>query len=362
MCMNNLNLISMKKLVFVLGFCILAAQFTLGQIKVASSGNVGLGTSNLSTSSNITAQGTNILFRNSESGVFNINFSFNESSKSCDISPTGAIGTGSATSLGGKRIWDSGNFNSIGTNYFNGSYLSVYTYSGYRLDANYISCQNFYNYSDKRLKKNINTLPFNRSSFSKLSPVSFDMSDSLLIAKKDKKNRRNATTTHEYGFIAQEIQDLYPQLVIEDDSTGYLKIKPLELLPILVKALHDQQAQIDALTELVTKSNSGPKKVSADMKDNPSETDVLTYPVLDQNIPNPFNTATTIGLYLPSTIGSAAIYVYDMNGVQLKNYSISERGKSTVTIQGSEFKAGMYLYALIADGKVIDTKRMILTK
>jgi len=30
--------------------------------------------------------------------------------------------------------------------------------------------------------------------------------------------------------------------------------------------------------------------------------------------------------------------------------------------RGAEFKAGMYLYALIVDEKVIDTKRMILTK
>lgn len=334
-----------------------STTFLHAQIKVTSDNIVGIGTSTPSTSSNITVQGTNILFRNSASGVFNINFSFNESSKSCDISPTGAYPAGSATSLGGKHVWDSGNFNSLGTNYLSGNYLSVYSYDGYHIQANYISCQSLYNYSDKRLKNNINTLPYDRNSFSKLSPVSFDMSDSLLIAKKDKKNRRKATTTHEYGFIAQEIQDIYPQLVIEDDSTGYLKIKPLELLPILVKALQDQQAQINSLTDLVNKSNSTPKKIGTDQ-----ETDVLSYPVLDQNVPNPFNTATTIGFYLPNSIAAASIYVYDMNGVQLKSYSVAERGKGNITIQGLEFSAGMYLYALIADGKVIDTRRMILIK
>jgi len=51
-----------------------------------------------------------------------------------------------------------------------------------------------------------------------------------------------------------------------------------------------------------------------------------------------------------------------MNGVQLKSYPATERGKGNVIIQGSELIAGMYLYTLIADGKVIDTKRMILTK
>ncbi|MBP8945788.1 MAG: T9SS type A sorting domain-containing protein [Paludibacteraceae bacterium] len=78
--------------------------------------------------------------------------------------------------------------------------------------------------------------------------------------------------------------------------------------------------------------------------------------------PNPFNTTTTIGYYLPTTISNASIYVYDMNGTQLKRYPITERGKGNVIIQGSEFVAGMYLYALIADGKVIDTKRMIFNK
>lgn len=49
-------------------------------------------------------------------------------------------------------------------------------------------------------------------------------------------------------------------------------------------------------------------------------------------------------------------------GVQLKSYLITESGKGNVIIQGFELIAGMYLYALITDGKVIDTKRMILTK
>jgi hypothetical protein len=42
--------------------------------------------------------------------------------------------------------------------------------------------------------------------------------------------------------------------------------------------------------------------------------------------------------------------------------SVKERGDATVTIAGNELSAGMYLYALIADGKVVATKRMILTK
>ena len=34
-------------------------------------------------------------------------------------------------------------------------------------------------------------------------------------------------------------------------------------------------------------------------------------------------------------------------------------GTGNITINGGEFPPGMYMYALIVDGQVLDTKRMI---
>ena len=181
------------------------------------------------------------------------------------------------------------------------------------------------------------------------------------VIKKYQKSKNKIHETAEFGFLAQELMTVYPELVTKD-TLGYYYVNYIGLIPVLVEALKDQKTQINALTDLVTKTNSSPKKAGALITTGLNETDALTYPVLDQNTPNPFNQSTTIGYYLPATTGTASIYVYDMNGVQLKSYSISERGKKNIIINGSEFNAGMYLYALIADGKVIDTKRMILTK
>lgn len=61
-------------------------------------------------------------------------------------------------------------------------------------------------------------------------------------------------------------------------------------------------------------------------------------------------------------VSIANLMIYDMNGKELKEITISERGNASVMIKGSEFTAGMYIYALITDGYLIDTKRMILTK
>jgi hypothetical protein len=81
-----------------------------------------------------------------------------------------------------------------------------------------------------------------------------------------------------------------------------------------------------------------------------------------QNNPNPFSVNTEIKMVLPETAGSANIIVYNLEGKQLKQLQVKGRGNVSTTIFGNELNAGMYIYALIVDGKVVDTKRMILTK
>ncbi len=65
---------------------------------------------------------------------------------------------------------------------------------------------------------------------------------------------------------------------------------------------------------------------------------------------------------VPEDVGFATVMIYNLEGKQMKNIQVQDRGKVSVKISGSELSAGMYLYALIADGKVVDTKRMILTQ
>jgi hypothetical protein len=166
--------------------------------------------------------------------------------------------------------------------------------------------------------------------------------------------------TQEFGFLAQELKEIYPELV-KQDTLGYYYVNYTGIIPLLVEALKEQKAEIEALKLVYKGNNSGIKKVGTTSTE-PNETDALTYPVLEQNTPNPFNIATTIGYYLPATITTAGIYIYDMNGTQLKSYPITQKEKGNIVINGREFNAGMYLYALIVDGKVVNTKRMILTK
>ncbi len=51
-----------------------------------------------------------------------------------------------------------------------------------------------------------------------------------------------------------------------------------------------------------------------------------------------------------------------MQGNQIKQYSINATGNGSITLEGGTLEPGMYMYALIADGKEVDTRRMILTE
>ncbi|MDR2474902.1 MAG: T9SS type A sorting domain-containing protein, partial [Bacteroidales bacterium] len=83
---------------------------------------------------------------------------------------------------------------------------------------------------------------------------------------------------------------------------------------------------------------------------------------LYQNIPNPFSQSTQIKYFLPTSVQKAFLCIYDLNGKQLKQYQLAERGEGRQQILGNEFAAGIYLYALIADGQEVEVKKMILTE
>ena len=49
-------------------------------------------------------------------------------------------------------------------------------------------------------------------------------------------------------------------------------------------------------------------------------------------------------------------------GKVLKDITITERGRGVINIYQSDIAAGTYVYSLIADGKIIDTKKMEFVK
>ncbi len=83
--------------------------------------------------------------------------------------------------------------------------------------------------------------------------------------------------------------------------------------------------------------------------------------ILSQNIPNPFTGKTMIQYYVPASSASSQIKITTQNGVELKTFDITI-GQGSVEIDATQIASGNYLYSLIVDGQLIDTKQFILVK
>lgn len=159
-----------------------------------------------------------------------------------------------------------------------------------------------------------------------------------------------------YGLEAEQLEEVFPDLVYENED-GSKSINYVEMVPILVQAINELRAEINELkgNGTVRKSSRRATKISDDMSDNAQI-------ALGQNRPNPFTVSTSIEACIPSEVKTAVLNIYDLNGREIQQQDIEERGKQTITISASGLPEGIYLYSLIADGKVVETRRMIVDK
>jgi hypothetical protein len=96
--------------------------------------------------------------------------------------------------------------------------------------------------SDVRLKENIQDLDTGLDAIMALRPRKYDW-----------KPESGNTGKNVRGFIAQEVEAIFPDLIDESEIEGETTYKSLrqDFIPILVKAIQEQQAQIEELKELI---------------------------------------------------------------------------------------------------------------
>jgi hypothetical protein len=99
--------------------------------------------------------------------------------------------------------------------------------------------------SDERVKENIRDLDDGLSKVMQLQPRKFDW-----------KEGKGKNITNDRGFIAQEFEQVFPDLVDEwkdeaPEGEEPYKAVSADLIPTLVKAIQEQQATIEALTQRI---------------------------------------------------------------------------------------------------------------
>jgi len=101
--------------------------------------------------------------------------------------------------------------------------------------------------SDSKLKTNVNPVSNVLGAISQLNP-------SRYIIKESYQKSMNMSNKPEYGFIAQELQEVFPNLVSINKHPGdtknaapieYLGVNYVGLIPILTAGIQEQQQLID---------------------------------------------------------------------------------------------------------------------
>ena len=208
--------------------------------------------------------------------------------------------------------------------------------------------------SDKRLKKDVQPLEGTLDKVLKLQGVSFVW-------------RNNRANNRDLGFIAQDVEKLFPEVVFTNQTDGYMGINYSRFPAILAEAIKE----LDKDNKVLAAENESLRNEFEALKQLVLGEQPLSTPtpsgnaeemgvILNQNDPNPFAERTTITYELPVTMEHVELIVYNIAGKIMKRIDL-ESGGSSIELYASDLSSGMYSYSIISDGNVIVTKKMIVT-
>ncbi len=323
----------MKKISFIIVLSLTALSFnSFSQIKVNSSGQVGI---------------------NQNYPTYNLDW----------------FGTGRFWSIWGQLIFDSSGSGGVVTMHPASDWVGCIGRSDKQFNNIYVDhliARAVTTTSDETLKENIVNLESSLSKLKRLRGVKYDIKEDYFRVE-DKKLKKELVKKgkNNIGFLAQELEEVFPEIVFFDNSSNLYSVNYIELIPVLVEALKEQQeiienlsAQIQAFEQDCCNNKLKSLSLTTETTNELMNEDAKLY----QNTPNPFTNQTEVRCFIPKEAVKSMLHIFNMNGTQLEQINITGTGNQQITINGNRLKPGMYLYSLVIDSKEIDTKRMILTK
>ena len=238
-----------------------------------------------------------------------------------------------------------------------------------------------YGASDEKLKSNVKDFDGALDKLRKLQTKTYTFNTEKF------KNSMNLPTESQIGIMAQNLQSVFPTLVKQKtapshldpttkeplgSATDFLAVNYTGLIPVLVQAVNELNTKVEENVKLKADLDNTNAKVEALQKQlddicnggcaalkNGNSNDASLDNKLMQNVPNPFSQQTTIG-YVLNTGTIAYININALDGSQVKHLELAAKGQGSVTINGNDLNSGTYTYTLYVDGKVVDTKLMVI--
>jgi hypothetical protein len=175
------------------------------------------------------------------------------------------------------------------------------------------------------------------------------------VALKALNATKKDTYKSEYGFIAQDVKDLFPELV-EENEEGILAVNYTGMIPILVEAVKELQDRVEELERRIGSDiGVSPRSLPATNEEIAGSSEYLS-----QNVPNPVDGSTVISYSLPEGATQASIAIYSIGGSAVKIIPVDANAKSgSITLYASDLAKGINVYKLTANGIVLGTKKLI---
>jgi hypothetical protein len=242
-----------------------------------------------------------------------------------------------------------------------GNSNSSKNWAGYFQGNVYIS--GTYGPSDRKLKSDIKPFVNAMDKIMSLKPSTY------MYRSKEFKDM-NLPEGKQVGLIAQELEEVFPEFIMNMSevkktndrgettviSPEFKSVSYTSLITVLIAGLQEQQKQIEEqkqqIADLMKSSNTTGLNNNGDLN---------TFK-LGQNEPNPFNGETVIKYTLPQNTNNASMVVYDLSGKQIASFPITEKGSSSMTLTSEKLAAGIYIYSIVADNKILDSKRMVVAE
>lgn len=248
-----------------------------------------------------------------------------------------------------------------------------------------------YTSSDESLKQNVEDLSGAMDLINQLEPKTYEFLT-------DQFDYLNLPQGEQMGIIAQDLEEVLPSLVKSAyqpamyDTLGnevspeleFLSVNYSGLIPVLIGGIKEQQTTIDSLEQAVAEQASaledvmelldmmqdqidncciggqGFKSNSPDgVHDEQLQRASSNGNILEQNVPNPFRSQTTIRYTLEQG-GKVLLNIFDKTGKPIATLVEAEQPADTYRYEwdASGLPAGMYHYALYVDGELL-VKRAI---
>lgn len=228
-----------------------------------------------------------------------------------------------------------------------------------------------YNISDSTLKTNIRPLVNSHELVNQLKSYYFDYKPGF---NGDFDPEHTQFYANQIGFIAQEVQEILPQLVMRESDTGHLAVNYVSIIPLLVEYVKEQDLRIQQLENQIStccslapngevRSNNGTSgsdllldAEGMEQKNNAVESPLEATPAITIK-PNPNK-----GLFEVSAsnnMTSDNILITDLTGQAISSSVVNQISGNAVRVDLTGNRSGVYYVHYVVAGEILQTKKVV---